>query len=210
MNDSATTATPTKPPRTSSIQQSEQHLSAAHTENDAPPPKPPRPISPQAQAESTLVEAFPDTDPKVVKVVLVASGGQVEPAFNALLSTHPTQQHSREVSLGEAYGEPGMSDPTFKEEAPPARPPRLTPQQLQEEEDERLARQMYAHERAAMERASERQRRLEQPYSGAGEEQEASFEGRCAPDLISSANLPLTTLPAAPHPTARLRPIRAY
>lgn len=41
-----------------------------------------------AQAEATLIEAFPDTDPKVVKAVLVASGGKVEPAFNALLSTH--------------------------------------------------------------------------------------------------------------------------
>lgn len=40
-----------------------------------------------AQAEATLIEAFPDTDPKVVKAVLVASHGKVEPAFNALLST---------------------------------------------------------------------------------------------------------------------------
>lgn len=45
-------------------------------------------MSPMAQAEATLIEAFPDTDPKVVKAVLVASGGKVEPAFNALLSTH--------------------------------------------------------------------------------------------------------------------------
>jgi len=51
----------------------------------APPPKPPRPMSPQAQAESTLIEAFPSIDAKVVKAVLVASNGKVEPAFNALL-----------------------------------------------------------------------------------------------------------------------------
>lgn len=44
-------------------------------------------MSPQQQAENTLVEAFPSIDAKVVKAVLVASGGKVEPAFNALLST---------------------------------------------------------------------------------------------------------------------------
>lgn len=54
-------------------------------QDDAPPPKPPRPMSPQAQAEATLIEAFPNIDAKVVKAVLMASGGKVEPAFNALL-----------------------------------------------------------------------------------------------------------------------------
>jgi len=43
-------------------------------------------MSPQQQAENTLIEAFPSIDTKVVKAVLVASGGKVEPAFNALLS----------------------------------------------------------------------------------------------------------------------------
>ena len=42
-------------------------------------------MSPQAQAEATLIEAFPDMDSKVIKAVLMASGGKVEPAFNALL-----------------------------------------------------------------------------------------------------------------------------
>lgn len=53
---------------------------------EIPPPKPPRPMSSQQQAENTLIEAFPSIDAKVVKAVLVASGGKVEPAFNALLS----------------------------------------------------------------------------------------------------------------------------
>jgi hypothetical protein len=52
---------------------------------EAPPPKPPRPLSPQQQAENTLKEAFPTIDAAVVKAVLIASGGRVEPAFNALL-----------------------------------------------------------------------------------------------------------------------------
>jgi CUE domain len=52
---------------------------------EAPPPKPPRPLSPHAQAENTLKEAFPTIDAAVVKAVLIASGGRLEPAFNALL-----------------------------------------------------------------------------------------------------------------------------
>jgi hypothetical protein len=51
----------------------------------APPAKPPRPLSPQQQAENTLKEAFPSIDAAIVKAVLIASGGRVEPAFNALL-----------------------------------------------------------------------------------------------------------------------------
>lgn len=58
-------------------------------EEEAPPPKPPRPLSPQQQAENTLKEAFPSIDAAVVKAVLIASGGRVEPAFNALLGKAP-------------------------------------------------------------------------------------------------------------------------
>lgn len=59
------------------------------TVEDEPPAKPPRPLSPQQQAENTLKEAFPSIDAAVVKAVLRASGGRVEPAFNALLGTRP-------------------------------------------------------------------------------------------------------------------------
>lgn len=51
------------------------------------PTKPPRPLSPQQQAENTLKEAFPNIDAAVVKAVLFASGGKLDPAFNALLGT---------------------------------------------------------------------------------------------------------------------------
>lgn len=54
-------------------------------EEEIPPPKPPRPLSPRQQAENTLKEAFPSIDAAVVRAVLTASGGRVEPAFNALL-----------------------------------------------------------------------------------------------------------------------------
>lgn len=59
------------------------------TVEDEAPPKPPRPLSPQQQAENTLKEAFPSIDAAVVKAVLMASGGRVEPAFNALLGAKP-------------------------------------------------------------------------------------------------------------------------
>lgn len=77
------------------------------------------------QAENTLIEAFPSIDSKVVKAVLSASGGQVEPAFNALL---------------------GMTDPDFKsEDAAPPKPPRPTAAQQQLEQDEMYARQLAQH-----------------------------------------------------------------
>lgn len=101
--------------------------------DEAPPTKPPRPASPREQAENTLKEAFPSIDAAVVKAVLAASGGQVEPAFNALL---------------------GMSDPdAVREPDPPAMPPRPprgeTVPQSQLEADEQYARQLEQHYRNA-------------------------------------------------------------
>ncbi|KAF2102844.1 hypothetical protein NA57DRAFT_29017, partial [Rhizodiscina lignyota] len=104
-------------------------VSFQEEEEQAPPPKPPRPMSPQAQAEATLIEAFPSLDAKVVKAVLVASGGKVEPAFNALLS---------------------MSDPSYEHDPPPPpQPPRPTQAQHQLESDEQYARQLAAHYQSA-------------------------------------------------------------
>ncbi|OMP84486.1 CUE domain-containing protein 5 [Diplodia seriata] len=94
-------------------------------------------MSPMAQAEATLIEAFPDTDPKVIKAVLVASRGKVEPAFNALLS---------------------MSDPNFKEEeVPPPQPPRPSQPRSQLEQDELYARQLAAHYSASGSRGNPQQ-----------------------------------------------------
>lgn len=83
-------------PQTNIAPQEEQHskLPPPGSGEDVAPPKPPRPINPLQQAESTLKEAFPSIDPSVVKAVLRASGGNVEPAFNALLGYLPQQQLS--------------------------------------------------------------------------------------------------------------------
>ncbi|KAL8694565.1 MAG: hypothetical protein Q9218_000821 [Villophora microphyllina] len=95
------------------------------------PPKPPRPVNPLQQAENTLKEAFPSTDPSVIRAVLRASGGHVEPAFNALLE---------------------MSDPDAQsnEPAPPSQPPRrpsapTSTAQSQLAADEQYARQLAEH-----------------------------------------------------------------
>lgn len=112
-------------------------------EDEAPPSKPPRPLSPQSQKENTLKEAFPSIDVKVIRAVLTASGGNVEPAFNALLGIFSMLSHVRNPVSDPILA---MSDPDFKpEEAPPARPPRPTQQQRQLEADEHYARQLAQH-----------------------------------------------------------------
>ena len=59
--------------------------SANPVAQEAPPPKPPRPMTEAQKNELMLKEAFPSVDVSVVKAVLRASGGKVEPAFHALL-----------------------------------------------------------------------------------------------------------------------------
>ncbi|KAI2632021.1 hypothetical protein GGR54DRAFT_581876 [Hypoxylon sp. NC1633] len=97
------------------------------------PPKPPRPPTEQQKNELILKEAFPNIDASVIKAVLAASGGQIDPAFNALL---------------------GMSDPDavqnepVHEAAPPPQPPRPTGPRSpmsQMEADELYARQLAQH-----------------------------------------------------------------
>ncbi|KAI5863431.1 hypothetical protein GGS23DRAFT_567010 [Durotheca rogersii] len=103
------------------------------TTEEAIPPKPPRPLTEQQKNELILREAFPNIEISVIKAVLIASGGQIDPAFNALL---------------------GMSDPDavqnepVHDPAPPPQPPRPTGPQTpmsQVEADELYARQLAQH-----------------------------------------------------------------
>lgn len=66
--------------------------------NETAPPKPPRPMSEAQKNEGILKEAFPGVELSVIKAVLRASGGRVEPAFNALLG-RLTQVYTKETSL---------------------------------------------------------------------------------------------------------------
>ncbi|KAI1438651.1 hypothetical protein GGR50DRAFT_639037 [Xylaria sp. CBS 124048] len=105
---------------------------AAVSGGDVPPAQPPRPLSVQQKNQQILKEAFPSIDAAVIKAVLAASGGQIDPAFNALL---------------------GMSDPdavqndSQLEPTPPPKPPRPTnPAALSQlEADELYARQLADH-----------------------------------------------------------------
>ncbi|KAK3943503.1 CUE domain-containing protein 5 [Diplogelasinospora grovesii] len=114
-------ATPTTPsaPRASS--------------EEVPPPKPPRPMSEAESNVQTLKEAFPSIDLPVIKAVLTASGGRIEPAFHALLQ---------------------MTDPeAAQQDVPPPPPPRPVAEpvgptstaQSQLEADELYARQLAEH-----------------------------------------------------------------
>lgn len=53
--------------------------------DEVAPAQPPRPLTTQQKNEQILKEAFPSIDTAVIKAVLAASGGQIDPAFNALL-----------------------------------------------------------------------------------------------------------------------------
>ncbi|KAL8787008.1 MAG: hypothetical protein Q9213_002444 [Squamulea squamosa] len=118
---------------------------------DAAPPKPPRPAKPNPirEAENTLKEAFPSVDIAVIKAVLRASGGHVEPAFNALLGFHSLHR----LWMGHFADQPQeMSDPDAQadEVAPPPQPPRkqtlpTTTEQSQLAADEQFARQLAEH-----------------------------------------------------------------
>ena len=101
------------------------------------------------QAENTLKEAFPNIDAAVVRAVLRASSGNVEPAFNALLGKTTIvvcKQATKQFV--------GMSDPDAQDEpTPPPQPPRR-PQsphvptataQSQLAADEQYARQLAEH-----------------------------------------------------------------
>jgi hypothetical protein len=62
---------------------------------EVPPQKPPRPVTEAQKNELILKEAFPSIEAGVIKAVLSAARGQIEPAFQALLGqatlTTPTR-----------------------------------------------------------------------------------------------------------------------
>lgn len=109
------------------------NATAVPTSDEAPPSKPPRPVSESQKNADVLKEAFPDIELSVIKAILVASGGQVEPAFNALLSMSDPDAVTRE--------------PAVEREAPPPQPPRPTGRtpMSQMEADELYARQLAEH-----------------------------------------------------------------
>jgi CUE domain-containing protein len=58
---------------------------AATATDETAPAKPPRPLTEAQKNEAILKEAFPTVDAGVIRAVLKASAGRIDPAFNALL-----------------------------------------------------------------------------------------------------------------------------
>lgn len=71
-------------------------------DESVPPPQPPRPKDPTQQIIEDMKQAFPNIEEKYIIATLIASQGNPDPAFNALLY---------------------ISDPTFKPEIPVYKPP---------------------------------------------------------------------------------------
>ncbi|KAF5612691.1 CUE domain protein [Fusarium subglutinans] len=120
--------TPTAATNTTTTQAQAQ---APSPTNETAPPKPPRPVSEAQKNETILKEAFPTVELSVIKAVLRASGGRVEPAFHALLEmTDPDAAQNEPV-----------------DEVPPPQPPRPQnrTQMSQLEADELYARQLAEH-----------------------------------------------------------------
>lgn len=100
---------------------SEKEKSSQETydEEAPPPPPPPRPVSPVTQMKQELKGAFPNVEEKYITAALIASRGQIDPAFNALLY---------------------LSDPSVEPEIPlPAAPSAPT---YDLTDDEKLARKL--------------------------------------------------------------------
>ncbi|ANB11849.1 Cue5p [Sugiyamaella lignohabitans] len=99
-------------------------------EDGKPPAKPARPMSPHAEAQATLEEAFPGVEKSVIRAVLIASQYKLDPAFNALLA------------MNDPDFKPEDSFPVETDEPSAARPRGPDPKQLAE--DEALARKLAA------------------------------------------------------------------
>ncbi|KAK2044377.1 CUE domain-containing protein [Colletotrichum somersetense] len=106
-------------------------MASSTTAAEVPPPKPPRPSTETQKTEDILKEAFPSIDISVIKAVLRASGGKIDPAFNALLE----------------MTDPDAAQNETADEQPPAQPPRPQggAQLSQLEADELYARQLAEH-----------------------------------------------------------------
>jgi hypothetical protein len=120
---------------------------------EVPPPRPPRPVSEHQKNVMILKEAFPGIDEGVIKAVLTASGGRIDPAFNALLRSYFFKYLFLGLCVANVFSEMTDPDAVQEDEQPPPQPPRpvqapvpagSTPQD-QLDADERYARQLAQH-----------------------------------------------------------------
>ncbi|CAN8103555.1 unnamed protein product [Discula destructiva] len=144
-NPTTGAATPAATPKAATVEDEHPSTTAAPTNpttaasDEAPPPKPPRPVTEQQKNEAILKEAFPGIEAAVIKAVLIASGGRIDPAFNALLAMSDPDAVQPDDDADDADNE-----------LPPPQPPR--PQQsaqAQLEADEAYARRLAEHYESA-------------------------------------------------------------
>ncbi|KAF5093386.1 hypothetical protein D0Z00_004092 [Geotrichum galactomycetum] len=177
---------------TNNESKSDNDAAKKDSEEAEAPPQPPRPLSEFQKSQLTLTEAFPSVEANVVRAVLIAASGQVDPAFNGLLSLTDPEYKLDEASVyrqATQYTPPppipkGVlrnSQNPSRYRAPPTGP---NPQQQQRatayasaaatirndrsqiEEDERLARLLAEQERVG----NGGQRRVRYADTGLGPE----------------------------------------
>lgn len=117
------------------------------TDSEQAPPRPLRPVSPLGQIKKDLRDAFPQIEEKYILACLIASGGEADSAFNALLY---------------------LLDPTYEPEIQQAPPlPKVPRPKPELTNDELLARQLQKEfdkeERSRRIRASQRSRKASEP-----------------------------------------------
>lgn len=130
---------------------SEKEKSSEETydEEAPPPPPPPRPVSPVTQMKQELKGAFPNVEEKYITAALIASRGQIDPAFNALLYLSDPSVEP-EIPISAAPSAPAY-DPTDDEKLA---------RKLQQEFEQEDRRRRSKHLKEKRER--ERLRRIEQ------------------------------------------------
>ncbi|PFH61988.1 hypothetical protein XA68_15530 [Ophiocordyceps unilateralis] len=147
------------------VRQTAPATTAASPISASPPQVPPKPVSETEKNILTLKEAFPSVEETVIRAILRASGGRVEPAFHALLEmTDP------EAARNEPQDAP----------APAQQPaqPQARGGMSQVESDELYARQLaehYDNVGSYEARTSNRSRAVPQSPTSNDEDREHSF-----------------------------------
>lgn len=127
-----------------SLKKASMTENSGSTENEGPQ-RPPRPLSPVSRVKKDLKEAFPQIEDKYIQAVVIASQGQADPAFNALLY---------------------LLDPSFVPETIAAPQPPQVPPKNRVSDDELLARQLqkeFEKEDRRRRAASNRRRNVPPP-----------------------------------------------
>ncbi|EGV61114.1 ubiquitin-binding protein cue5 [Yamadazyma tenuis] len=164
-DDGAAVSTPTEPETAAAIEsksttpdvstkpeESTKEEEVEVEEDEAPPPAPPRPVSPITAIKTNLKEAFPMLDDRIITGVLIASQGNLDTSFNALLYISDETIEEPEIPAAGVPAYEGSSLSASSTKVP-----------VTETDDEALARKLQKEfeleERRSRRRQKEAQRR---------------------------------------------------